>query len=96
MSRDGELLVEPMKGTWFNRGFPKETGKRPNNPSVPRTRRAEPAPAARAEDRSEPSPRTAVTASTDVEPRGPLLRAPWIPRLRRMGNLIPNTGQSPV
>ncbi|MEU2683711.1 hypothetical protein ABZ654_07510 [Streptomyces hygroscopicus] len=30
VSRSGERLVEPMKGAWFNREFPKETGKRPS------------------------------------------------------------------
>lgn len=42
VSSAGERLVEAMNRTWFNREFPKETGKRPNKPRVPGARAAAP------------------------------------------------------
>ncbi|MFD8035556.1 hypothetical protein ACFV3F_43930 [Streptomyces sp. NPDC059717] len=40
VSRTGERLVEPMTRAWFNREFPKETGKRSNKPKIPGARTA--------------------------------------------------------
>ncbi|MEU1177472.1 hypothetical protein ABZ464_07465 [Streptomyces sp. NPDC005820] len=42
VTKSGERLVEPMKIAWFNREFPKETGKRPNKPKISRTHPPEP------------------------------------------------------
>ncbi|MEU3828144.1 hypothetical protein AB0F36_22925 [Streptomyces sp. NPDC029080] len=43
VSRSGAPLPEPMSRAWFNREFPKETGKRAARPRVPGARAAAPA-----------------------------------------------------
>ncbi|MER7178578.1 hypothetical protein ABT404_03655 [Streptomyces hyaluromycini] len=74
VSRSGELLYEPMRGAWFNREFPKETGKRLNKPPTPRAHPAQPPFTPGAGDGSPPA-----TLTGDATPAEPPPVPPGLP-----------------
>jgi hypothetical protein len=72
VSPSGERLVEPMNRTWFNREFPKETGRRSNAPKIPQARTAPQRPKAN----GRPESATAATSAATADQASALLTPP--------------------
>ncbi|MFE9296531.1 hypothetical protein [Streptomyces niveus] len=82
VSSSGERLVEPMTRAWFNREFPKETGKRPGTPKIPNARAAAAPPKALAAAHGRPR---SAAGPVDAAPALPLsvsVNAPVAPAPR--------------
>ncbi|MFI6015012.1 hypothetical protein ACIBAG_40640 [Streptomyces sp. NPDC051243] len=84
VSSSGDLLVESMNRTWFNREFPKATGKRPNKPKPPSASVAMAAPGAGAA----PLSRLNVSA-------GPAGQPPALPLGRATGTAVSSVVAAP-
>ncbi|MFI9249766.1 hypothetical protein [Streptomyces sp. NPDC053069] len=94
VNRSGQPDVVPMKAAWFNREFPKETGKRPNRPIVPGARTAPPAMAVTARQPASPPSASAPAVTTPPPPQAQALPAAPLPTGPQQTTVLGTTGPS--